>query len=147
MPGNPESATTSPKKILVVDDNPVIAKTLTVTLNRAGYRAYVALEASEAVLLVRTEKPDLIVLDINFPPEIDGMTSWDGFRIVEWLRHMGESRKIPVIIITGGTGDRDKDKERALAAGAVGFLNKPLDHEELIRLLHATLDGTKTGQS
>lgn len=140
MPGNPESATTPPKSILVVDDNPVIAKTLTVTLNRAGYKTYVALEASEAVLLVRTEKPDLIVLDINFPPEIDGMTSWDGFRIVEWLRHMGESRKIPVIIITGGTGDRDKDKERALAAGAVGFLHKPLDHEELIRLLHATLD-------
>ena len=126
--------------ILVVDDSPVIAKTLTARLNRAGYKTFVALEASEAVGLVRTEKPDLILLDINFPPEIDGMT-WDGFRVIEWLGRVPESQKIPVIIITGGP-DREKDREHALAAGAAGFLNKPLDHEELFRMISAALEGT-----
>jgi DNA-binding response OmpR family regulator len=147
MPDNSQSTTPSPKKILVVDDSQVIAKTIATGLSRAGYKPLVALAASDAVGLVRTEKPDLILLDINFPPEAETMTLWDGFRVIEWLRHVGDSQKIPVIIITGGPGDLDKDKERASAAGAVGFLPKPLDHEELIRMIRATLDGTKKGQS
>jgi CheY-like chemotaxis protein len=146
MPENTESATATPKKILVVDDSQVITKTIPLRLNRAGYKTCVALEASEAVNMIRTEKPDLIVLDINFPPEIDGMT-WDGFRVIDWLRHVDESLKIPIIIITGGPGDRDKARERALAAGAVGFLYKPLDHEELIKMIRSTLDGTRTAQA
>ena len=141
MPENSKSMTPPQKKILVVDDSQVIAKTIPLRLNRAGYKTCVALEASEAVTLIRTEKPDLIVLDINFPPEIDGMT-WDGFRVIEWLRHVGESQKIPVIVITGVPGDRDKARERAVAAGAVGFLPKPLDHEELIRMIRTALGET-----
>jgi DNA-binding response OmpR family regulator len=48
-----------------------------------------------------------------------------------------ESNKIPIIVITGGTGE--KDKEHALAAGAVGFLPKPIDHDELLKLVRAAL--------
>ena len=124
------------KKLLVVDDNDVVLKTIATKLANAGFEVFTATDGTEAVGLVRKQKPDLIVLDISFPPDIGGVP-WDGFRIMEWLHRVDESRKLPIIVITGGAGD--KDKERALAAGAVGFLYKPLDHEELLKLVRATL--------
>jgi CheY-like chemotaxis protein len=133
---NAETTAAGPKKLLVVDDNEVIVKTISVKLKSAGYQVFTALDGAEAVSLVRKEKPDLILLDLGFPPDIGGVP-WDGFRIMEWLRRVDESKKIPIIVITGGAGD--KDKERALASGAVAFLYKPLDHEELLKLVRAAL--------
>src|SRR5215469_2259869 len=131
-----ETAATPRKKLLVVDDNDVVLKTIAVKLTNAGFEVFTATDGTEAVGLVRKQKPDLIVLDISFPPDIGGVP-WDGFRIMEWLHRVDESRKLPIIVITGGAGN--KDKERALAAGAVGFLYKPLDHDELLKLVRATL--------
>lgn len=134
---NAEPAAESQKTILVVDDNEVIVKTISLRLKRDGYQVLVAHDGAEAVAHVRKERPDLILLDIGFPLDLGGV-AWDGFRIMEWLRRVDESRTIPIIVITGGVGD--KDKERALAGGAVGFLYKPLDHDELAKLIRATLD-------
>jgi len=136
MAMNAETAAAPKKKLLVVDDNEVIVKTVSVKLKSAGYQVFTALDGAEAVALVRKEKPDLILLDLGFPPDIGGVP-WDGFRIMEWLRRVDESKKIPIIVITGGAGDRDK--ERALASGAVAFLYKPLDHDELLKLVRAVL--------
>lgn len=133
---NAETASGPQKKLLVVDDNEVIVKTISLKLQRAGFEVLTALDGTEAVAQVRKAKPDLIVLDIGFPPDLGGVP-WDGFRIMEWLRRVDESKKIPIIVITGGTGD--KDKEKALAGGAVAFLQKPLNHDELIKLVQATL--------
>jgi len=133
---NTGNAAAPRKKLLVVDDNDVILKTIAVKLTNAGFEVFTATDGTEAVGLVRKQKPDLIVLDISFPPDIGGVP-WDGFRIMEWLHRVDESRKLPIIVITGGAGD--KDKERAMAAGAVGFLYKPLDHDELLKLVRATL--------
>jgi chemosensory pili system protein ChpA (sensor histidine kinase/response regulator) len=135
MPTTPE-ASAAPKKLLVVDDNEVIVKTIAVKLKSAGFQVFTATDGSEAVAQVRKEKPDLILLDLGFPPDLGGV-QWDGFRIMEWLRRVDESKKIPIIVITGGAGD--KDKERALASGAVAFLYKPIDHEELLKLVKATV--------
>ena len=136
MATNPENTAAQQKKLLVVDDNDVIVKTVSVKLKSAGYQVFTAMDGAEAVTLVRKEKPDLILLDLGFPPDIGGVP-WDGFRIMEWLRRVDESKKIPIIVITGGAGE--KDKERAMAGGAVAFLYKPLDHEELLKLVRATL--------
>lgn len=134
---NSGTAAPSPKKrLLVVDDNEVIVKTISSKLKTAGYDVLTALDGSDAVAAVRKHKPDLIVLDISFPPDVGGVP-WDGFRIMEWLRRIDESRQLPIIVITGGAGN--KDKEQALAAGAVGFLQKPLDYDELLKLIGATL--------
>ena len=133
---NSGNAATPPKKILVVDDNDVIVKTISLKLKTAGFEVLTALDGTEAVAMVRKQKPDLIVLDISFPPDIGGVP-WDGFRIIEWLRRVDDSTKVPIIVITGGAGD--KDKERAMTMGAVGFLQKPLDHDELLKLVRATL--------
>src|SRR5437773_11788864 len=58
------------KKILVVDDDRVILKALSIKLNAKGYDVLTATDGSEAVTAVRTHKPDLILLDISFPPDL-----------------------------------------------------------------------------
>jgi CheY-like chemotaxis protein len=134
---NAEPASTSQKKILVVDDNEIILKTTSMKLQSAGYQVFTALDGSEGVAAVRKVKPDLVLLDISFPPDVSGM-SWDGFRIMDWLHRVDETQNIPVIIISGMV--EEKNKERAIAAGAVAFISKPVDFDELIKIIRATLN-------
>lgn len=124
------------KKILVVDDNEIILKTLSLKLQGAGYQAITALDGAEAVAAARKEKPDLVLLDIGFPPDVDGVP-WDGFRVMEWLQRLDAAKRIPIIIITGS--DDPKDKERAASSGAVAFFHKPIDHDDLLKVIRATL--------
>ncbi len=126
----------TPAKILVVDDNEVVVKAICLKLKGVGYQVATAQDGAEAVSRVRMEKPDLILLDITFPPDVAGVP-WDGFRIMEWLHRVDESRKIPIIIITGGNDV--KDKERAMARGAVAFFHKPINNDDLLKLIRATL--------
>src|SRR5271167_4803955 len=113
------------KKILVVDDNEIILKTISLKLQGAGYQVVTALDGSEAVAAARKEIPDLILLDVSFPPDVGGV-EWDGFRIMEWFHRMEAVKKTPVIVITGG--DDALNKDRAVAGGAVAFFHKPIDH-------------------
>jgi CheY-like chemotaxis protein len=125
-----------PKKILVVDDNEIVIKSITLKLQGAGYQVLAAMDGSEAVALARKENPDLILLDISFPTDVGGVP-WDGFRIMEWFHRLDSARKIPVIVITGS--EEAKTKERATAAGAVAFFQKPLEHDYLLKVVRATL--------
>jgi CheY-like chemotaxis protein len=129
----------APKKVLVVDDNEIILKTISLKLQGAGYRVVTALDGSEAVAAARKEAPDLVLLDISFPPDVGGV-EWDGFRIMEWFHRLESVKKTPVIIITGGEDSRNK--ERAVAAGAVAFFHKPIDHDDLLKVIRATLGGS-----
>jgi CheY-like chemotaxis protein len=124
------------KKILVVDDNPVITATLSMKLKSAGYEVATAVDGSEAVSSARKGKPDLIVLDISFPAEVGGV-QWDGFKIIDWLRRLDEAKDVPVIVITAG--DTAKYKDRSLASGAVAFFQKPIDNEGLLNVIQKTL--------
>jgi CheY-like chemotaxis protein len=133
-----ESASERRKKILVVDDNEIILKTVSLKLQGAGYQVITALDGSEAVAAARRETPDLILLDISFPPDVGGV-EWDGFRIMEWFHRLEAAKKVPVIIITGG--EDSKNKERAVASGAVAFFHKPIDHDDLLKVIRASLAG------
>jgi CheY-like chemotaxis protein len=133
---NNQAAVPDAKKILVVDDNEIILKTISLKLQGAGYQVITALDGSEAVAAARKERPDLILLDISFPPNVGGV-EWDGFRMMEWFHRLETAKKIPVIIITGS--EELRDKERAVAIGAVAFFSKPLDHDDLIKVIRATL--------
>jgi len=124
------------KKILIVDDNEVVVKSLTLKLTADNYEVVSALDGAAAVGLARQEQPDLILLDLTFPPEIDGVP-WDGFQIIQWLHRMEEARNIPVIVITAG--DEAKYKDRALAEGAAAFFQKPVDNDELLATIHEIL--------
>ena len=124
------------KKILVVDDNEIVVKTLSLKLQGAGYHVITALDGAEAVAAARKESPDLILLDISFPPDVGGVP-WDGFRIMEWFQRLDMAKKIPIIIITG-TED-PKARERATSSGAIAYFQKPLEHDYLIKVIRATL--------
>ena len=135
---NAETLAAPKKKILVVDDNEVILKTVSLKLQGCGYQIITALDGSEAVAAARKETPDLILLDINFPPEVAGVP-WDGFRIMDWFQRLDPAKKIPIII----TGTEDvKIKERAASCGAVAFFHKPINHDDLIKVIRATLGGS-----
>ena len=128
-----------PKKILVVDDNPIIVRSLSMKLTAVGYEVCAAEDGAGAVSAVRLDKPDLILLDVNFPPDVahGGGVSWDGFLILEWLRRLDEAKATPIIVITGG--DPAKLKSRALAAGASAFFEKPIGSQELLTAIRNAL--------
>jgi CheY-like chemotaxis protein len=130
----------SSKKILVVDDNLVIRKTISMKLAANGFEVTTAEDGGEAVAAVRRTKPDLILLDISFPPDVahGGGVAWDGFLIMDWLRRLEEAKSIPIIVITGG--DPAKCKDRALAAGAASFFHKPINSDELLPVIRRILE-------
>ena len=136
---NAETPAAPKKKILVVDDNEVILKTVSLKLQACGYQIITALDGSEAVAAARKETPDLILLDISFPPAVDGVP-WDGFRIMDWFRRLDPGKKVPIIIITGL--EDMKNKERATSSGAVAFFHKPINHDDLLKVIRATLGGS-----
>ena len=133
-------AAAAQKKILVIDDNEIILKTTSMKLQSAGYHVLTALDGAEGVSMVRREKPDLVLLDITFPPDVSGV-SWDGFRIMEWLHRVDETKKIPIIVISGAV--EEKSKQRATASGAVAFFPKPVNFDEMIKVIRATLADAK----
>src|SRR3984885_9586885 len=131
-----EAAPEQKKRILVIDDNEIILKTTSMKLVSAGYEVSTALDGSEGVSLVRKEKPDLVLLDITFPADVGGV-SWDGFRIMDWLHRVDETKKIPIIIISGVV--EEKNKQRAPSPAAVASLPKPVNFDELLKVIRATL--------
>jgi CheY-like chemotaxis protein len=129
----------SPKEILIVDDSRAVLKAFSMKLEANGYKIQTAQDGGAALELVRRRRPDLILLDINFPAEadFDGGVAWDGFLILDWLHRMDESIKIPVIVISGD--NRAKHEERARAAGAANFMCKPVKPEELLAAVRRAL--------
>ena len=126
-------------KILIADDSVVVLKALAIKLKSAGYEIRTAMDGSTAISCVRRDKPDLIILDINFPPDVarSGGITWDGFLILDWLRRIDEVRDTPIIFIT--SGEPSKFREKALAAGAVAFFQKPVNQEEMLSVIRHTL--------
>jgi two-component system sensor histidine kinase ChiS len=115
----------------------VVLKTVSLKLQGCGYQVITALDGTEAVASARKDPPDLILLDISFPPDVDGVP-WDGFRIMEWFHRLDPTKKVPVIVITGL--EDIKNKERATSSGAVAFFHKPINHDDLLKVVRATLE-------
>ena len=114
-----------PKKILIIDDDPVIVKYLQAIFSDNGYATCSASSSMEGLEVVRREKPDLITLDLQMPGE------W-GPRFYRKLRKDKEVRDIPVIVVSGIDGDHAiKD--------AVAFVSKPFDPEKVVGIVKNTI--------
>jgi CheY-like chemotaxis protein len=136
------SASTSslpPRKILVVDDNEIILKAISLKLRSAGYEPFTATDAASAIAVAHKEPLDLILLDINFPPDMYG-EACDGFHILDQLRQIERASDVPVIIIS--TSEAAQDRERALKLGTTAFFHKPIDHIDLLRVIRETTAAT-----
>jgi CheY-like chemotaxis protein len=142
---NGQTTETGARKILVADDDQVILKTLSMLLNANGYKVLTAADGPGAATAVTQAKPDLILLDIQFPPDAMniGGALQDGFFVMEWLRRMGEAKDTPVIIISASNAA--KDRERALKEGAVGFFTKPIDKAALLAAIRKVFEAGAAG--
>ena len=114
-----------PKKILIVDDDPIIVKYLQAVFSDNGYATCNASSSMEGLELVRREMPDLITLDIQMPGE------W-GPRFYRKLRQDKDLRGIPIVVISGIDGDH-------AVKDAVAFVKKPFDPEKLVGIVKNTI--------
>jgi CheY-like chemotaxis protein len=114
------------KKILIIDDDPIIRSYLTNLLKDNGYETAVAKNAKEALDLVGSETFDLITLDLEMPGE------W-GTRFFSKLAQDKLKKNIPVIVISGMSGN-----EYAIPK-AVASLTKPFDRKELLKIVRDVL--------
>ena len=130
----------NPKRILIVDDSPILVKALSNVLSGAGYEVLKAQDGSDAVSIARREHPDLMLLDITFPPDVahGGGIPWDGFLIMSWIRRMPECRDIPIIIVSGS--EAEKFGKRALECGAAAYFQKPVEPGELLDTVRQVLE-------
>jgi two-component system KDP operon response regulator KdpE len=128
------------KKILLVDDDRVFVNAFSMKLRAEGYQVITAPDGAGAVKAAREAKPDLIVLDIVFPPDVahGGGVPWDGFLIIDWLRRMAGVTETPIILVSAG--DPAAYVDRARKAGASGFFPKAADIGKLVGLIHQFLD-------
>lgn len=127
------------KKILLVDDDPVFVKAASMRLRREGFEVMTAEDGAGTLLALHDVKPDLIILDVLFPPDVPhgGVVSWDGFDIMSWLRRMGGITRTPVVLVTASSSP--EFTERARKMGAVGPIEKTSDLSALISLIHQLL--------
>lgn len=107
---------TTKKRILIVDDDPLIARMYENKMRLDGYDVDTATNGEEALIMVRKNKPDLMLLDIMMP-------KMNGVETLKALKKDGKTKDIPVIILTN-LGDNTKDIERAKSMGAVDYLVK-----------------------
>lgn len=125
-------------KILVVDDNTVVVKSLEMKLAAADFQVVTATDGAGALAAIRLERPDLVVLDITFPPDVGhGGIAWDGLLLMQWLGRIEEAKGIPIVIITGQ--DPKQYRDQAMKLGAKAFFTKPVDHAALIDVIRDTL--------
>jgi CheY-like chemotaxis protein len=129
---NPAATDIKTFKILVIDDNPIIQRTLYFALRDHGYKVFISGEIAEAMNLARKEKPDLVLLDINFPPDgsITGGGERDGFWALDWMHRMDEVKGVPIVMIS--SDEAASASPRAQAAGASGYLHKPISKDILV---------------
>jgi DNA-binding response OmpR family regulator len=123
-----------------VDDDAVVVTATRMKLESRGFGVVTAAEGATAIQAARSEKPDLILLDLSFP--MDVCFTWDGFHILTWLRRFEETTRIPVIVMTGG--DPAKYQQRSLRAGAADFLQKPVAPDSLLASIEKNLGAVKS---
>ncbi len=117
-------------KILVVDDSPTELHVITGYLNDAGYQTITASNGEEGVSVAKSEKPDLILMDVVMP-------GLNGFQATRKIKRDPAVTHIPVIIVT--TKDQDTDREWGMRQGARAYLVKPVGRQQLLEVVGGAL--------
>lgn len=122
-------------KILIIEDNEENSDSLARRLKRRGFEVLIAGDGKAGVQMAMTEKPDLILMDMNMP-ELDG---WEA---TQQIKSAPETANLHVIALTAHalSGDRD----RALKAGCADYHTKPVDFPKLLAQIEALLQKKAT---
>jgi len=118
------------RKILLVDDEPVLVETIAYNLEQAGYQVVTAADGASALEAAHRETPDLIILDIMLP-------EMDGLEVCRQLRRESETATTPIMMLTA-KGD-EIDKVVGLEVGADDYVIKPFGRRELLARVRALL--------
>jgi len=124
------------KKILIVDDEPYILRILSFKLRLANYLPVEAETGEEALVKVRTESPDLVLLDVSLP------TDMSGFDVCRSIKEDPATRHIPVVMLTARS--LQTDRTLGLRLGAAGYITKPFSTRAVIERIGEILGGIET---
>ena len=121
----------NPPRILVIDDEPRLLQVIESFLSLEGFAVMCAQSAEAGLRLLADEAPNIVVIDINMP-------GIDGLEVCRRIK--SRAPHIPVLIFSGRGSERDR--ERAHAAGASDFVQKPFNLQELVGLIrhHMTVE-------
>ena len=120
----------TPKKILVVEDEPDIRKLVQYNLVQERYKVFEAEDGEQAIKIVQRDKPHLVILDLMLP----GLS---GLEVCKQLRERPETAKLPILMLTAKTGEADRVV--GLEMGADDYLAKPFSPRELVARVRAIL--------
>lgn len=118
------------RKILVVDDEAVLAETIAYNLEQSGYHVITVADGNSALDAARSERPDLIILDVMLP-------GIDGLEVCRQLRRENRTATTPILMLTA-KGD-EIDKVVGLEVGADDYVTKPFGRRELLARVRALL--------
>jgi DNA-binding response OmpR family regulator len=121
----------NPKKILVVDDEVDLVKTIRFSLEIEGYTVLASNDGEDALSQARKESPDLILLDIMLP-------KLDGYKVCRLLKFDERYKHIPILMMTAKT--QEKDKILGMETGADEYIKKPFDIDVLMEKVKSYLN-------
>lgn len=121
----------TPKRILLVDDEPNILLAIEFLLKKEGYTIQKAFDGQQALELAASFRPDIIVLDVMMP-------ELDGFEVAQRIRNTPSFEDVRIIFLTAkGTPN---DKMRGYSSGGEVYLIKPFDNDELVRIVNEIVE-------
>lgn len=127
----PRPAARAGTRVLIIDDSPTIVALLGKLLRQNGYQTLEAGTAEDGLALARSQRPDLVFLDIVLP-------AMNGFAALRVLRHDPRTVDIPVIMISGNA--QATEQFYAQRIGADAFMKKPFSREEVFSRIESLLD-------
>ena len=125
-------------RILVVDDEIYIVHILDFSLGMEGYEVLTALDGEQALERLKSDKPDLIVLDIMMPKV-------DGYEVCRTIKSNPETQHIPVILLSAK--GRNVDQKMGFDVGADDYITKPFSPRKLVERINALLGQTVSEKS
>ena len=126
----------APKRILIVEDNPLNLELVRDILTAEGYEVLEAIDGPTGVAIATLERPALILMDLQLP-------GLDGLQATQQIRADPRLRDVPIVAVTAHA--MKGDDERARAAGCDGFIPKPIQVREFVQAVLSYLDRPKPG--
>lgn len=120
------------RKVLIADDEPNIVTALEFLLRRSGYDVRVAINGEEALALVETFVPDVVLLDIMMPVK-------SGYEVVQRMRQRSEWRHIKIVVLSAK--GREAEVSKGVSLGADLYITKPFSTQELIETINRLFAG------
>ena len=111
------------KKVLIADDEPNIVTSLEFLMGKCGYETRVARNGEEALALIETFRPDLVLLDVMMPAH-------SGYEVCQTMRGREDLRHIKIVMLSAK--GREAEVDKGLALGADAYVTKPFSNRELI---------------